>query len=211
MSAQLMVRTPGGQQHSFPLRGGAITLGRDSDCDLVLDYPYVSRTHARVERTRDGYVLVDAGSTNGVEVNGRRISEMQVLAPGDVIQIGDVSVVFQDSGNAAASTVLFRTAPDDCPVRCDSSTWQVWINGEVSQAKLSLQEFELLSLLASRYGKVCTRDEIGVAIWGRNRFDYNMLHRLVHRLKQKLAIDHGDLIASVPGRGYKIEVGNPSG
>jgi len=172
---------------------------------LVLDYPYISRKHATIERTRQDYVLEDLGSTNGVEINGRRVSGMQVLAIGDQIQIGEVTITFQDEDRPVDTTVVFRTAPEDSPIRSDSSTWEVWINGELCAAKLSLQEFELLSLLSSRYGKVCTRDEIGIAIWGKNRFDYNMLHRLVHRLKQKLAA-YGEVVVSVPGRGYKVEV-----
>jgi hypothetical protein len=204
-----MVRTPGGQQHSFPLRAPVVTLGRDAGCDLVLDYPYVSRTHARVERTREGYVLVDSGSTNGSEVNGRRVNGMQLLAPGDVIKIGDLAITFQDADRAQESTVVFRTAPDDCPIRCDSSTWQVWINDELSDVKLSLQEFELLSLLTSRYGRVCTREELGTAIWGRGNYDLNMLHRLVHRLKQKLGPELQGGIVSVPKRGYKVEITQP--
>ncbi len=186
-----------------------VTLGRDAGCDLVLDYPYVSRTHARVERTREGYVLVDSGSTNGSEVNGRRVNGMQLLAPGDVIKIGDLAITFQDADRAQESTVVFRTAPDDCPIRCDSSTWQVWINDELSDVKLSLQEFELLSLLTSRYGRVCTREELGTAIWGRGNYDLNMLHRLVHRLKQKLGPELQGGIVSVPKRGYKVEITQP--
>jgi len=70
--------------------------------------------------------------------------------------------------------------------------------------RLSLQEFELLSLLASRYGTICTRDELATAIWGKGNYEYNMLHRLVHRLKEKFDPQFGALIVSVPGRGYKI-------
>src|SRR3989304_1691347 len=64
----------------------------------------------------------------------------------------------------------FRTMPAGCPVRCDSALWQVWIGDRRLEARLSLQEFELLSLLASRYGSVCTREELGAAGLGRENF-----------------------------------------
>jgi DNA-binding winged helix-turn-helix (wHTH) protein len=72
--------------------------------------------------------------------------------------------------------------------------------------RLSLQEFELLSLLASRYGRICTREELGTAIWGRGNSDLNMLHRLVHRLKRKLGPELGSMVVSVAKRGYKVDL-----
>jgi pSer/pThr/pTyr-binding forkhead associated (FHA) protein len=74
MDAKLVIQAPDGQRHDFPLRAAVITIGRGAGCDLVLDYDYVSRLHARIEKTEDGYMLVDCQSTNGTFVNGRRVS-----------------------------------------------------------------------------------------------------------------------------------------
>lgn len=205
MEGKLVIQAPGGQRHDFPLVRPVTTIGRRADCDLVLDYDHVSRLHARVERTGDGYVVVDCQSTNGTFVNGRRIGDMQLLASGDRIAIGDISITFFDAAAGDEATTLFRPISSDSPVRCDSATWEVWIGDERVDTRLSLQEFELLSLLASRYGKVCTRDELGTAIWGRGNYDYNMLHRLILRLKRKLGPAHEGLIKSVTGVGYRIE------
>lgn len=70
MSARLVVQLPGGQRHDFPIRSPSLTVRRAQSSDLVLDYSYVSRSHARLERTRDGYLLTDCGSMNGTYVNG---------------------------------------------------------------------------------------------------------------------------------------------
>ncbi len=204
MTAKLVVQLPGGQCHDFPLRQPITTIGRAPTCDLVLEYDYMSRLHARLESTVDGYAVVDAGSTNGTSVNGRRIGKTHLLSSGDQISMGEISVVFFDAASQEGVPTVFRPMPAGCPIRCDSSAWEVWVGDQQVETRLSVQEFELLSLLTSRYGKVCTREELGAAIWGKGNYTYNMLHRVVHRLKQKLASLH-EWIASVAGVGYKIE------
>jgi pSer/pThr/pTyr-binding forkhead associated (FHA) protein len=65
MTAKLVVQVPGGQYHDFPLRQRVTTIGRAPTCDLVLEYGYMSRLHARLELTESGYMVVDAGSKFG--------------------------------------------------------------------------------------------------------------------------------------------------
>jgi pSer/pThr/pTyr-binding forkhead associated (FHA) protein len=66
---------------------GRLRIGRQPDNDMVLDDPLISRRHAEVRRTPQGWQLVDLNSSNGTFVNGRRVSSA-VLAPGDVIGLG---------------------------------------------------------------------------------------------------------------------------
>ena len=63
-------------------------LGRSREADLVLRDESVSRRHAQIVRTSDGFMLADLGSTNGTWLGGRRVGEVEV-APGDVIELGD--------------------------------------------------------------------------------------------------------------------------
>jgi len=204
VTAKLVVRAPGGQSHEFPVATPVITMGRVRACDIVLEYAYVSRLHARVEQTSSGCLVADCGSTNGTFLNGERVDGPQPLAPGDHIAIGEISIAFLDSSFDDTTTTRFRVMPAGCPIRCDSSSWQVWAGDRQLDARFSLQEFELLSFLASRYETVCRREELGASVWGKGNFDINMLHQLVNRLKRKLGPEHGRLIVSVPGRGYKM-------
>ncbi|MDX9719514.1 MAG: FHA domain-containing protein [Myxococcota bacterium] len=55
-----------------------LTVGRDSENDIVLDFPTVSRKHAVLKRTPQGWILRDLGSANGTFVNAERISEKLV-------------------------------------------------------------------------------------------------------------------------------------
>ena len=51
-----------------------------------------------------------------------------------------------------------------------------------------------------------TRRELGDAIWGRDQWDPNMLHRLVHRLKEKIEPnpDKPRYVQTVPWVGYRL-------
>lgn len=70
------------------------TLGRSRDCDIVVPDPNVSRVHAEVRHEGLEYVLVDLGSTNGVEVNGRRVLRHS-LRDGDRLSLGGAEVVVE--------------------------------------------------------------------------------------------------------------------
>ena len=77
------------------LSGERMTIGRSRDCEIVIDDPNVSRRHAEVRKTIEGWLVVDLGSTNGVKVNGRRVHE-EVLRPGDKITLGLVELDFDE-------------------------------------------------------------------------------------------------------------------
>lgn len=74
--------------------GGAV-VGRSRDCEIVLDDVGISRRHAQLSPSRDGWTVEDLGSTNGVAVNGRDIRGAQPLHPGDRIELGSTEVVFE--------------------------------------------------------------------------------------------------------------------
>jgi pSer/pThr/pTyr-binding forkhead associated (FHA) protein len=70
------------------------TLGRSRECDCVLNDPNVSRRHAELRRGPTGdWEIADLGSTNGVKVNGRRVSSTR-LSPGDQVTIGTTTFSF---------------------------------------------------------------------------------------------------------------------
>jgi hypothetical protein len=75
-------------------RTGAV-IGRSRDCDIVLGDGNVSRRHAEVLPTEDGWSVNDLGSTNGVSVNGRRIAGATALKAGDRIEIGTSELRFE--------------------------------------------------------------------------------------------------------------------
>src|SRR5215211_2048688 len=76
------------------LSGSRVVIGRSRDSDVVIADPNVSRRHAELRRGEDGWSVVDLGSTNGVKVNGRRVSDSR-LRPGDQITIGVTDLTFE--------------------------------------------------------------------------------------------------------------------
>jgi hypothetical protein len=69
-------------------------IGRSRECEVQIGDPNVSRKHAEIRREGGGYVVVDLGSTNGIEVNGRRVKRA-TLTNGDRIALGQTELVFQ--------------------------------------------------------------------------------------------------------------------
>jgi adenylate cyclase len=71
-----------------------ITLGRDAACTIVLQDPLVSRMHAEIRRTADGFAVFDLGSTHGTFVGGERVRE-KPLADGMEILLGATRLRFE--------------------------------------------------------------------------------------------------------------------
>jgi hypothetical protein len=71
------------------------TVGRSRHCDVMLDDPNVSRTHAEIRPRGGSWVLTDLGSTNGSRLNGRRLEGPEVLKPGDQIELGTSRITFE--------------------------------------------------------------------------------------------------------------------
>ena len=67
--------------------GAALSIGRAPHSDFVVDDATVSRHHAVLRRTPEGWELCDAGSTNGTRLNGWRI-DRAALHPGDELTLG---------------------------------------------------------------------------------------------------------------------------
>jgi pSer/pThr/pTyr-binding forkhead associated (FHA) protein len=75
-------------KHDLELFPGTFVIGRSADCQLSLDDPLVSRRHALLLVGDDEVSVEDAGSRNGVTLNGQRITGRARLRDGDKITIG---------------------------------------------------------------------------------------------------------------------------
>jgi hypothetical protein len=78
----------------YVLEGPRATIGRAKDAECVLRDPNVSRRHAELRRSPSGdWTIADLGSTNGIKVNGRRVSSTR-LGPGDEVTLGTTTFLF---------------------------------------------------------------------------------------------------------------------
>jgi len=212
--AKLVVHVPGLERVEVPLRRHVLSLGRDPKCDVVLQSSYVSRLHARLEKREGSHFIIDEGSRNGTQVDGKELSAPARLHPGALITIANVEIWYMLDVPADRETDEWPPRPSaevrrsGLQLSVDESTHRVWIEERKLEVPLSPQEFDFLHLLYSRRGTVCTRQEIGAAVWGEGRYDYAMLYRLAQRVKQKIEPDpsHPLYIISHRGIGYALAI-----
>ena len=95
-----------GREYAIP--AGGLVIGRDASCDVVVPTAEVSRRHAEIAPAIEGYVLKDT-STNGVFVNGERVSVTQTLGRGDIVRVGNEDFRFY------GDLVVSATPPDVTP------------------------------------------------------------------------------------------------
>ncbi|NDE59455.1 MAG: FHA domain-containing protein, partial [Acidimicrobiia bacterium] len=69
-----------------------LVVGRLAENDIVFDDSNVSRRHARIAPSTNGWVVTDLGSTNGTKVNGVVIGGERSLRDGDIITVGGHSI-----------------------------------------------------------------------------------------------------------------------
>ncbi len=109
-----------GEKMAIPTSKDVLVVGRDEGCDVVIDASQVSRQHARLTRTPEGFRVEDLGSANGTFVNGQRISRPTLLKPEDWVGLGSYQVRF----DAKAGTVT-RNYHGDIILQADNITWSV--------------------------------------------------------------------------------------
>jgi two-component system cell cycle response regulator len=85
----------------FPLTDTPVVLGRSNDCEIRINDHSVSRRHARIQPSADGYYAVDLQSTNGTYVNDVPAS-MYKLKDGDYLRVGNCIYRFLMGGNVEA-------------------------------------------------------------------------------------------------------------
>ena len=89
----------------FPLAIGEHVIGRDPVSAMPMHSPAVSRRHALVVVTDEGATVEDLGSKNGTFVGDRRVDTRHELSEGDVIRVGEFTLVFTIVSSAATETV----------------------------------------------------------------------------------------------------------
>lgn len=98
-----------GDRH-LPLVGKTFSLGRAKDNNVVFTSNKVSRRHALVHAQGGAeFSLVDLGSSNGTHLNGRRVIQPVALQHGDVIQIGEQSLVFRLEDSPTNAEQIYLT------------------------------------------------------------------------------------------------------
>lgn len=188
-----------------------IIIGRSPDCDFVIPDRQVSREHARLYRSEQGFYIHDMDSKNGTYLNGSTIIEPTLLQDGDVIQVA-LAVKFMYLGTEATIPLAVTNAAKLGlgRLRMDSQAHRVWVrDGEIEPA-LSLPQFRLLYLLYSNPDKVISREEVVEHVWPDSEAEgvsEQAIDALVRRLRERLAeVDKShSYVVTVRGHGFRLD------
>ncbi len=91
-----------------------LVLGRMPSCDIVLNHRFVSRVHAGINRVDNEYFLINLSTANSLSLNGRLLSseEADVLANGDIIQIGPFAILVSRDKKTLKLEVTYQFTGD---------------------------------------------------------------------------------------------------
>jgi DNA-binding winged helix-turn-helix (wHTH) protein len=90
----------------WSLAEGTNVVGRDRDCEVVIDSPGVSRRHARIMVASRNATVEDLGSKNGTYVDGARIDQPVALEEGTQVRVGSISMTFRHLEDAGSTKTL---------------------------------------------------------------------------------------------------------
>ncbi len=100
--ARLIISSPDKKRGILELIRPVVTIGRSNANDLVLNDASVSRFHAVIKQLPNrGVMIADRSSTNGVLLNGQRISAETALRDGDIARMGIYELKFEDMNDSA--------------------------------------------------------------------------------------------------------------
>lgn len=80
---------------NFAIHHWECTVGRAKNCDIVINFPTVSRMQWALSRDDDGeWMVADLSGKGGSALNGKRLRGYQVITDGDILSVGDVEFGF---------------------------------------------------------------------------------------------------------------------
>lgn len=131
---KLILVEDGNPAQEFELNKASVTLGRAMTNDIVLGDARASRSHARIECSRDGCVLVDLGSSNGTRLNGLPVTRTS-LGPGDTLTLGSSTLRFETPGLSELPEMTLMDSLADLEQSIDQEYVPMVLN-ETSQPRL---------------------------------------------------------------------------
>jgi hypothetical protein len=201
--------------------GQTLNIGRDANCDVVIPERQVSRFHARLTTTPDGVMLEDLGSKNGTFCNYNPIAEPVLLFDGDNFQVAlaqnftflssDATMPLDTDGVMAAGSIAIPQETQPAyRLRLDKRSRRVWVGNDEVLPPLSAPQFRMLEMLYELQGKVVSRHDLIVSVWGSEEalgVSEQALDALVRRLRERIGAldDQHTYVVTVRGHGLRLD------
>jgi hypothetical protein len=199
-------------RQSWLIERTPLIIGREADCDIVLNEPKISRQHVRLTQLPDGrFQVEDLESLNGTWVNGVPLKGARLLEDGDELDLARmITIVF------VASETTEPLAPEEIQesyrLRLDRNARRVFIGNREILPPLSVPQYRLLELLFDANGGICTREDVVSAVWPDDvseGISEQAIDALVRRLRDRISefAPNHQYIVTVRGHGFRLEQG----
>lgn len=208
--AMLLIQEGNSPKTQWPLIKSGMIIGRDTDSDIQIDDRQVSRQHAEIAYTPQGYTLRDLGSKNGTFLNGEAISqEPRTIRNGDEVGIALCAKLTFVEDDATAP-VIFHLI-DTPSVKMDQAAKRVWVLNQEISPPLSVAQYKMLELLYENAGNVVSRDTIVATVWSAEESEgvsEQAIDALARRLRERIAEIDPDhkYVETVRGHGFRLNL-----
>jgi pSer/pThr/pTyr-binding forkhead associated (FHA) protein len=108
--ATVVVHFEDEEVYRSPLKNPAMIIGRDKSADIHLDNRALSRNHARLEKKGAAIWIADLESQNGTHVNGKKITEPQLLHNEDLVEVGRYRISVEGVEEASPDQPVIKLA-----------------------------------------------------------------------------------------------------
>ncbi|MFQ5610542.1 MAG: FHA domain-containing protein [Anaerolineae bacterium] len=192
-----------------------VVIGRNPDCDVVINSPLVSRPHAMLSYQEQQIFVKDLNSRGGVFIEGKKVApdEHTAIYLGQSFRLGasNFTVTLWNQPELPPEVQYQRPQSDFLPPLGITVSLRDGLvldhQGELV-ARLSATETALLKMLHGKQGEVCTYEEIATTLYGKpNIAGLRMrLAAAINTLREKLEVnqDNPEFIVTVPSQGYKL-------
>jgi hypothetical protein len=203
-------------------------LGRDPEkATVAVLEASVSRHHAELRWTTEGWTLVDLGSTNGTFLEGKRVAHVSAVRDRQIVCVGDVGFVFVADRTSLAGCGVTDSIRATAGARRGGKARLIEADGggvlehAGVQVVLGSTQLALLRLLAARQrdgddeavrGFVRSIELITSLPWDTAHPEDNHVKQLVRRVRKALEkVGLGAAIESRHGFGYRLTIGLDDG
>ena len=111
----LIIETGPNEGGTYHIRQDVLTIGRAPTNLVQIVHSSVSRRHAQMRKTAQGFTVTDLKSSNGTYINGKRLTEPSILNHNDVLQIGEVTLRFKEKTIMGNKTDLIMERKEATP------------------------------------------------------------------------------------------------